>query len=164
MAGVSCDGVEVGSISAEGINPDEPWVCEKCGATLRLKWDVRLVEASESPTSPSVAPEQDFDAMLDELEQLVADRTFVSGRATTVARQARANRLAAASRTAIRSYVTQLREERNALELQLRDREGYTAELSDTVAGQRDELFKRLGIIKRLQAELASLRSPTKGK
>lgn len=40
MAGVQCDGEDVGSISAH--DSDEPWVCSRCGAVLSLIWDVRL--------------------------------------------------------------------------------------------------------------------------
>jgi hypothetical protein len=44
MAAVFCDGIDVGIISAG----DEPWVCDKCGAVLRLVWDVRLEEVSNN--------------------------------------------------------------------------------------------------------------------
>lgn len=41
MTGVTCDGVFVGQITA---HENEPWVCDRCGAVLRLIWDVRLEE------------------------------------------------------------------------------------------------------------------------
>jgi len=46
MAGVTCDRVHVGCITAG--EQDEPWVCDRCGAHLRLVWDVRLEEDIES--------------------------------------------------------------------------------------------------------------------
>lgn len=49
MAGVRCDGTYVGTITSY---EDEPWICDKCGASLRLVWDVRIEEV------PRTAPEQ----------------------------------------------------------------------------------------------------------
>lgn len=43
MAGVQCDGRDAGTISADE-DGDEPFVCDYCGAVLRLVWDVRLEE------------------------------------------------------------------------------------------------------------------------
>lgn len=42
---MSCDGIDVGTI---GTAEDEPWVCDKCGAILRLTWNVRLEEVSNN--------------------------------------------------------------------------------------------------------------------
>jgi predicted RNA-binding Zn-ribbon protein involved in translation (DUF1610 family) len=42
MAGVSCDGVDIGTIGTE--REGEAFVCPRCGTTLRLVWDVRLEE------------------------------------------------------------------------------------------------------------------------
>jgi len=47
MAGVTCEGEIVGSITAY---EDEPWVCDRCGARLRLVWDVRLEEVPPEET------------------------------------------------------------------------------------------------------------------
>lgn len=53
MAEVFCDGERVGTIDAEHDEyNDEPWVCDRCGAVLRLIWDVRIEEV------PRTAPEQ----------------------------------------------------------------------------------------------------------
>ena len=49
MAGVTCEGEIVGSITAY---EDEPWVCGRCGASLRLVWDVRLEEVPTEELVP----------------------------------------------------------------------------------------------------------------
>ena len=47
MAGVTCDRVHVGSITAD--EQGEPWICDRCGAQLRLVWDVHLEEVPREP-------------------------------------------------------------------------------------------------------------------